>query len=308
MSMDMVVKVILAILETFIFFGFGAWAYYLKMIEDKDLGKLGRLSIDMLLPFLTFSSVVKNFTAKDIGMIWQLPLIGLGIMAFGALCGYLLVYGLHDKSPRRNGTFIHLAIANNYIFLPLVVLGNLFGTKAVAALMLLSVGSTIGFWTFGVGVLAGRDFKRVFRNVCSTNMAAIVLALIFVFLGIQVPAFGMNIFEKLGTLAVPLSLLLIGASMYKTGIRMLVHRFDAVYTLIARLVIIPFFTVFLLKLLPLEPLVYHVALIVSLMPASCTSVLIVRKYGGCPDFAGQSVFFSTIACIVTVPVFLYFLM
>ena len=52
MSMDMVVKVILAILETFIFFGFGAWAYYLKMIEDKDLGKLGRLSIDMLLPFL----------------------------------------------------------------------------------------------------------------------------------------------------------------------------------------------------------------------------------------------------------------
>ncbi|MBP3394177.1 MAG: AEC family transporter, partial [Lentisphaeria bacterium] len=167
MSMDMVVKVILAILETFIFFGFGAWAYYLKMIEDKDLGKLGRLSIDMLLPFLTFSSVVKNFTAKDIGMIWQLPLIGLGIMAFGALCGYLLVYGLHDKSPRRNGTFIHLAIANNYIFLPLVVLGNLFGTKAVAALMLLSVGSTIGFWTFGVGVLAGRDFKRVFRNVCS---------------------------------------------------------------------------------------------------------------------------------------------
>ena len=64
----------------------------------------------------------------------------------------------------------------------------------------------------------------------------------------------------------------------------------------------------LLKLLPLEPLVYHVALIVSLMPASCTSVLIVRKYGGCPDFAGQSVFFSTIACIVTVPVFLYFLM
>ena len=62
------------------------------------------------------------------------------------------------------------------------------------------------------------------------------------------------------------------------------------------------------KLLPLVPLVYHVALIVSLMPASCTSVLIVRKYGGCPDFAGQSVFFSTIACIVTVPVFLYFLM
>ena len=62
------------------------------------------------------------------------------------------------------------------------------------------------------------------------------------------------------------------------------------------------------ELLPLEPLGYHVALIVSLMPASCTSVLIVRKYGGCPDFAGQSVFFSTIACIVTVPVFLYFLM
>ena len=308
MNMDMLTKVILAILETFIFFGFGAWAYRLKLIEDGDLGRLGRLSIDMLLPFLTFSSIVRNFTAKDLAAIWQLPLLGLGIMAFGALCGYVLVYGLHDKSPRRNGTFIHLAIANNYVFLPLVILGNLFGARAVAALMLLTVGSTVGFWTFGVGVLAGRDFKRVVRNVCSTNMAAVVLALFCVFTGFQVPAFGMNIFEKLGALSVPLSLLLIGASMYKTGIRMLTHRFDALYTLVTRLIILPFLTVMLLHLLPLEPLVYHVALIVSLMPASCTSVLIVRKYGGCPDFAGQSVLFSTVACIVTVPLFLYFLM
>ena len=306
--MDMLWKVILAILETFIFFGFGAWAYRLKMLEDNDLGKLGRLSIDMLLPFLTFSSIVTNFTAKDLAAIWQLPLLGIGIMAFGALCGYVLVYGLHDKSPRRNGTFLHLAIANNYIFLPLVVLGNLFGEKAVAALMLLTVGSTVGFWTFGVGVLAGRDYRRVIRNVCSTNMAAVVLALLCVFTGVQVPAFGMHIFEKLGALSVPLSLLLIGASMYKTGIRMLTHRFDALYTLVTRLIILPFLTVMLLHLLPLEPLVYHVALIVSLMPASCTSVLIVRKYGGCPDFAGQSVLFSTVACIVTVPLFLYFLM
>ncbi len=308
MNTDMLWKVILAILETFIFFGFGAWAYRLKMLEDNDLGKLGRLSIDMLLPFLTFSSIVTNFTAKDLAAIWQLPLLGIGIMAFGALCGYVLVYGLHDKSPRRNGTFLHLAIANNYIFLPLVVLGNLFGEKAVAALMLLTVGSTVGFWTFGVGVLAGRDYRRVIRNVCSTNMAAVVLALLCVFTGVQVPAFGMHIFEKLGALSVPLSLLLIGASMYKTGIRMLTHRFDALYTLVTRLIILPFLTVMLLHLLPLEPLVYHVALIVSLMPASCTSVLIVRKYGGCPDFAGQSVLFSTVACIVTVPLFLYFLM
>ena len=66
MNMDMLTKVILAILETFIFFGFGAWAYRLKLIEDGDLGRLGRLSIDMLLPFLTFSSIVRNFTAKDL--------------------------------------------------------------------------------------------------------------------------------------------------------------------------------------------------------------------------------------------------
>ena len=113
-------------------------------------------------------------------------------------------------------------------------------------------------------------------------------------------------FASIGTLVA--CMLLIGASMYKTGIRMLTHRFDALYTLATRLIILPFLTVVLLRLLPLEPLVYHVALIVSLMPASCTSVLIVRKYGGCPDFAGQSVFFSTVACIVTVPLFLCFLM
>ena len=48
----------------------------------------------------------------------------------------------------------------------------------------------------------------------------------------------------------------------------------------------------------------YLAIVLSVMPASAASVLIVRDYGGDTDFAGQMVLSTTLASIITVPVLL----
>ena len=83
------------------------------------------------------------------------------------------------------------------------------------------------------------------------------------------------------------------------------YRYDAVYTMLVRLVILPALTVLVLKLVPLEPPLKEVAMMVAIMPASCASALIVKQYGGSADLAGQSIVFSTVGSIVTIPLFLY---
>ncbi|OQA86323.1 MAG: Membrane transport protein [Lentisphaerae bacterium ADurb.Bin242] len=309
MDIDMIVKVILAIVKTFFFFGIGALALRLKMFGSSDLGPLGRFAIDLLMPFFTFYSIVTNFGAGDAKALWQLPLLGFGIMLFGMLCGYGLQYGMRNRTPRRAATFIHLATVNNYAFLPLILLESLFGMKAVAYLFLMNVGSAIGFWTCGIfALVGGGDLKQTVRNILSTNIAAVALALLVVFTGIRVPGTAMSLCKDVGVIAVPLALILTGAAIFSSGSRLMAYRYDAIYTLLTRLVILPLLTIFVLKLFPLDPLTRDISIVVSLMPASCASALIVKKYGGCADLAGQSIFISTIASIVTIPVFLCFLM
>lgn len=307
MNSEMMMNVFLAIIKTFLFFGIGAFAYYRKFIDDGDLSKLGRLAVDLLLPFLTFTCIVNNFSPDQGNVLWQLPLLGFGIMLFGALAGYPLKYLLKEKTPSRMMTFHHLAITNNFLFLPLIVLDSIFGVKAAAYLFVMSVGSTIAFWTLGTAVFSTPTVKNALKHTFSPNTIAVFIALIFVFCGWTVPPLLKDVFEDLGDTAIPLSLLLIGASLYCTGGRLFDHPRDAILTTVLRLFILPVATALILKLLPLDPLTYNVALVVAIMPASCTSVLIVKKYGGCSDFAGQSIFFTTIISMVSIPLLLYLL-
>lgn len=303
--MDLMVKILIGIVKIFCFFGLGALAMRLKIFDRQESIHFSRFVIDIMTPFLTFYSVVRNFSRQDGAVFWQLPLLGFGIMLFGMICGYGLQYGMKEKTPRRMATFVHLAAVNNYLFLPLILLDSLYGMKAVGYLFLLSVGSTVGFWTCGIFALAGADWKLALKNLCSTNMAAVVLAIAFVLLEIPVPASLLDLCYDIGKGAVPLSLMLTGSAIFSVGVRLMAFRYDAFYAMAVRLVILPVLTVLLLKLLPLAKPLMEVAVVVALMPASCASALIVRQYGGSADFAGQSIVFSTIGSIVTIPLFLF---
>ena len=303
--MELIIKILFGIIKTFCFFGIGALALRLKIFNRTEAVHFSRFVIDIMTPFLTFYSVVKNFSRQDGAAFWQLPLLGFGIMFFGLLCGYGLQYGMKNKTPRRMATFVHLSAVNNYLFLPLILLDSLYGMKAVAYLFLMSVGSTVGFWTCGIFALAGTDWKLALKNLCSTNIAAVIAAIAFVLLEIRVPDGIMDLFYEIGKGSIPLSLMLTGCVIFSVGVRLTAFRFDAVYMLAARLVILPALTVFLLKLLPVAPPLMNVATVVALMPASCASALIVKQYGGSTDFAGQSIVFTTVCSILTIPLFMY---
>lgn len=306
MDYELIAKLFTAIAKTFIFFGLGALACKLKIFGESESEKLGRFTVDILFPFMVLSSITANFTRADLLSVWQLPLLGFGIMAFNALVGLGLKFGLRDRSPDRVATFLHLAAVNNYFFLPLIVIDSLFGGKAVAGLMLFNIGSTVGYWTIGIATLGGGSLKQTLKNICSTNMAAVVISLACVWFSWQLPAPIAEISGEIGGISVPLSLILAGSALYHSRRSLLSHPWDAVYSSVVRLLVIPALTIAVLKLIPLDLISAQVAMTVAVMPASCASVLIVQRYGGSIDFAGQSLLITTIASMATMPLFFAF--
>ena len=297
----------LAILETFIIFGIGAFLTKRKVLDEKGIVQISNLTLDILFPLMTIGSVTRNFKAAELMDLWILPAMGFGMMAFGMGLGMIFSRIMAYGTKERKAMFQHFCTCNNYLFLPLIVLDNLWGDKYVSLLLMMNIGSTIGFWTLGIAAFGGASLKETMRNIFSVNLCAVAIALLMVSLSIPLPNVLGKVCNTLGNAAVPLVLIGIGAAIYNSLGKFRKHLFDVFYLSIVRLVLLPIALIMMLKMLPIPQEMFRVLAVVALMPVSSSSVLVARRYGGDLDFASQAIVITTALSIFTAPLMLMLL-
>ena len=133
------------------------------------------------------------------------------------------------------------------------------------------------------------------------RIAAVAAALLVSFLHIPLPEALNYTFQYLGNITVPLMLVVIGVALVGCFRGMLENWYDMLLLSVVRLVLIPVALLLLLRLLPLPEEAYQVAAVVALMPAASSSVLIAKRYGGDPDFAGRAIILTTLFSLGTIP-------
>lgn len=306
MNGEMIIKVLLAIGQTFVFFAVGAAAVKFKYLDSRDVSRLGNFTMDVIFPFCCFASVFHGMQGADPMAVWMPPVLGFGIMALNGIIGLGLQYGLKNRSESRMKAFRQMAAINNYLFLPLIIVESLYGSAGSACLMLFSVGSAVGFWSVGIWVMSKFGLnKETFKNLITSNLIAVLMAVALVCFKVPVPHEVIRLVNGIGMIGTPLMLVLTGASLTLSGAALFREGRDAAWGVLCRLVIIPALTVAVLKMIPMPPMVFNVALIIALMPTSCASVIIVGKYGGDVDYSGQQLLLSTFISPVTITGFLY---
>ncbi|MGA2507171.1 MAG: AEC family transporter [Chitinispirillaceae bacterium] len=300
--------IILSIAEIFGLLSIGAVSRYFHYIEDQEIDRWSRLVLDFLYPAFIFSSITAGFQTGRRNELWVLPLIGLGIAIGGALLGLGLRYGLRTKNKNMERTFLYFCAVNNYGFLPIVIVQNLWGGKVMLAnLFFLTLGSTIATWTIGVGVLGSTNVKQMVRNLLTPTLLATVAAIFVSWFGWSsfIPRVASHILASAGSASVPMMLVLSGASMFKPAVWRI--TWQVVYITIVRLLILPACAILILRLMQLPPDVYAIAVIIALMPLAVSSVIYTRIFGGEPDYASSSSLVTTLASIVTIPFALWLL-
>ncbi len=300
----MVCNVFMAVAETALMAGIGIAALKTKIMSVNDIPVLSRLTLDIFIPMLTFSVITENFSYDKLGEFWLMPLLGFGIMLAGALAGFPLKKLLNTDTASRQAAFHHMCAMNNYMLLPLIVLESTFSGRHTALLLVMNVGSTIGFWTIGVITLAGihrESMVNSIKNVWSANIIAVLAALAVSMLKIPVPEIIARAAAAFGKISVPLTVFITGAALCSGFSSLIRHKRDAVYMTLVRLLLLPLLTIMLLKLLPLPQDVYETCFVVALMPGSVTSALVGKKYGGDEAFIMQSIIITTILSLGSIP-------
>jgi predicted permease len=307
--------VLTAVLPVFGIMAIGLWLRRRQWLSADADASLMRLTINLLLPSLIFDSVLGNDSLRRPENIFLPPLLGFGMMAAGVGVAHLFapLAGLKTASERR--TFTFLTGLQNYAYLTIPLCITLFDPGTTGVLFVHNVGTEIGMWTLGVAIVSGRGLSMNWKRFLNPPLAALLLALIFNFLGqhihlVQPFAFlgdvVLTIIHWFGRSAIPLALLLIGAIVAD-------HMKEARggnavkaigWAALVRLGLMPVIFLLLAKFLPVSIELKRVLVLQGAMPSAVLPIVLAKHYGGDARTAVQVALGTSLLGLVTIPLWI----
>ncbi len=267
-----------------------------SFLRQEFFDEANRFVFYFSLPLLIFTGLVKS----DLSVFAPGPVISVGAPTIGVLLATLL--GAYAFGLRRGtlGTFAQSAFHGNVSYIGLAVLFYLLGEEALrqGSLMvavLIVVNNVLATVVLEVTALpqSSRDpLKPLLSVLRNPVVIASFLAVLFVLAGISLPVVIMRSMTIMANIALPLALVVIGASLDLPGIRESL-RLSIVSTII-KLLILPFLALLCAKALGLPPLQATAAVLLLCTPTATTSFIMAQQMGGDTHLASNAVTLSTL--------------
>lgn len=290
-----------------------------EILNDAFLKRLTKLIVSFVFPCLAFSSVLKNFTLELLLDNWQLPVSSMLITTTGYIIGrlFLVFYQIRDKKERSS--FLYCNTFNNYIFLPLAIVIQIFEPQYAAAVVISSIGTELLVWTLGVFIMRP-DAKIWSRQSLSHLLSPPLLALYFaittlitfnifdtnleqLFQNFTISKYVFNSINTLGSATVPLTLILAGARISQTKLK-LVRDSKIWIGAFLRLIIVPLAAILLLKMVFPNNEFLGVLFIIAMTPVAFNSLVLGELFNSDMNIISGTILLSYLASLITIPIWI----
>ncbi len=301
-------QLLLLILPVFALIAIGVVIRRVHWVEGPAETSLIRLVVNLCYPCLIFESIIGNAALREPGNLLLPPLVGFGLTALGiAVCFHAArLLGLTVGTGLR--TFALSAGICNYGYLPLPIVGAIWGRETQGVLLVHNVGVEAALWTVGVLVLSGLSLREGWRRLVSPIILTLLFAVILNLAGLaaHVPSILMEMVHALAICAIPLGLLMIGVSLanYLGELGALFHPKVMLAACALRLGLLPLVMLAVARWLPCPIELKHVLVIQAAMPAGVFTIVVARHYGGQPLTAVQVTLGTTVLGILTIPLWI----
>jgi predicted permease len=304
-------QLLLLILPVFVLIGIGAVMRHVKWLTAEADASLLKLVVNFLYPCLIFENVLGNTALRQPGNLLLAPLVGFLTIAMGIYVAYYAgrAIGLTQGAGLR--TFAFSTGIYNYAYIPLPLMAALFAKEnpgSVGVLLVHNVGAEAAIWTVGILMLAGLSLRDGWRKLINPPVIALIAAVLGNTrdLGGHMPSVVTNVIHLSAACAIPLGLLLIGATLMEYFSRPR-ELFDIRVTLtssLLRLGVLPVLFLMLAKFLPCSDDLKRVIIVQAAMPAGILPLVIAKHYGGRTLTAVQVVIGTTVLGLFLIPLWL----
>lgn len=271
--------------------------------EDHEFAIM-RLTLNLFVPCLVLTTIPGSPALSKLSTAFWTAGFGFGSIVAGfalsAVIGWLA--GLRKGLGLR--TFTLSAGIQNYGYLPIPIMGELFPgeTGLIGMVFVFGVGVEFAMWSAGLMILTG---KASWRSIANVPFLAVIAALILNYSTAHrwIPGPVQASLEMLGRCAIPLSIFMIGAIMGRYFSREVLR--DAwrvgLSSVTARMLLLAGLILAGAVCLPAPEDLRKLAVIQAAMPAAVFPIVLARVYGGSPVVAIQVVLATSLVSLFSAP-------
>lgn len=296
-------QILSTIIPIFAVIGMGWLARRRGFIPEEFLSPANRLVFYIAIPAMIFRAIAKAPFEKSFdGVVLAATLIAI-ILFFLMIQGITDRFGLSD--PAR-GTFMQSTFHGNLGYIGLAVAYYFLGEQGLAragiiagfVMILQNLLAVLVLQRYGQKRRLGGNAGQLFANVLANPVVFSAIAGIgFSSSGWPMPVVLARILEILSGMALPLALLLIGASLSFERIR--VQRKPVLSASLLKLLALPALGFGLYQLLSLPPSGYLPGLILLAAPTATITFVMAREMNGDSDLAVATISASTLLSAFT---------
>ena len=285
-------------LQIFLLVAIGYLLSKLGMLVLVTRKQLTDLVIYVILPCNIVESFQVDLTHDLLISAGIVLVLGFAAQGLYALLN-LFLYRRFDA--RRQINLKYGTICSNAGFMGLPLSLSIFGPTGLMYASVALLPIRLFMWSAGLSLYTSTTKKQVLKTLATHPcIIAVFVGFALMLSGLQLPAFLNDTIDSLGNCCTALSMVVIGAILSDVDPRTVLEP-AVLYYVVIRLIAIPAFLFGVLWLLKVDALVTGIIVILSAMPAGSTAAMLAQKYDQDPEFASKMVFLSTLASLITLP-------
>ena len=300
--MDIMV-VFQTMLKLFLLLVLGFVLFKCHIFDEYTNKKISALIVNVASPMLIISSIA-GVEGNDKSIVFLM--MGAGILMY---IGFIILGKIINRIfpfPKKDWPVYEcMVVFANTGFMGYPVLLDVFGQEAVFYASLIHMAFNFFVYTYAIMCLTKGDdseFKLNFKQLLTPGIILIFVGIFIYLFDIQLPSVLMDTVNSIGSLTAPLSMMMIGSSLAVYPIKDSFTDWRSYVFAFVRLIIVPFVTMLVCRLLHINPYYANITIITNAMPVGSMVLMLATQYNANVKIVTRNIVVSTLLSVITIPI------
>ena len=300
--MDIMV-VFQTMLKLFLLLILGFVLFKCHIFDEYTNKKISALIVNVASPMLIISSIA-GVEGSNKSIVFLM--IGAGILMY---IGFIILGKIINRIfpfPKKDWPVYEcMVVFANTGFMGYPVLLDVFGQEAVFYASLIHMAFNFFVYTYAIMCLTKGDdseFKLNFKQLLTPGIILIFVGIFIYLFDIQLPSVLMDTINSVGSLTAPLSMMMIGSSLAVYPIKDSFTDWRSYVFAFVRLMIVPFVTMIMYRLLHIDAYYANITIITNAMPVGSMVLMLATQYNANVKIVTRNIVVSTLLSVITIPI------
>lgn len=300
--MDIMV-VFQTMLKLFLLLILGFVLFKCHIFDEYTNKKISALIVNVASPMLIISSIA-GVEGSNKSIVFLM--IGAGILMY---IGFIILGKIINRIfpfPKKDWPVYEcMVVFANTGFMGYPVLLDVFGQEAVFYASLIHMAFNFFVYTYAIMCLTKGDdseFKLNFKQLLTPGIILIFVGIFIYLFDIQLPSVLMDTINSVSSLTAPLSMMMIGSSLAVYPIKDSFTDWRSYVFAFVRLMIVPFVTMIMCRLLHIDAYYANITIITNAMPVGSMVLMLATQYNANVKIVTRNIVVSTLLSVITIPI------